>query len=114
MLYKTCIREASLYSHVVCKYIEYIYPFSSALFFLKNQEINIIQWIYCSGQNALQALKTKEKISVKNTRLFLKQIISFAFKCCSEAVVLINLVRNFGTYGFLMQYVSIHLFVNCD
>lgn len=75
--------------------------FLSFFFFPKNQEFSIIEWNNCSGENSLQAPKVKEKSSVKNTRLFLKPTSSFAFKCCSEAVVLINLVRAGSFVGYM-------------
>lgn len=66
MLYKTWNRETSLYSHIVYKYIEYIYlfffPLAVFFFFSKNQEFNIIQWNNCSGENVFQAPKWKKKI----------------------------------------------------
>lgn len=75
--------------------------FLSFFFFPKNQEFSIIEWNNCSGENSLQAPKVKEKSSVKNTRLFLKPTSSFAFKCCSEAVVLINLVGAGSFVGYM-------------
>lgn len=59
----------------------------------------------------------KEKGSLKNTRLFLKLFSSFVFKCFSEAVAIMNLVKaGFFSrrYGFLTQYLSMHLSMRCD